>query len=215
MLKLMPIALSALVGIVALGVGGYEPWAMFALEVSAVLLSGSLVASVVFETSPGARERNVAIARSQRRQLFGKHPSADVEITPPESSGGEHEHTTKPNTGSGFERFYVFGFPFRRTGVGALALALTTWMVLSLIPLSASWLSLLSPTALSHRNEIATLVSGETITSAPWSVAPFLSHQDVLLWLAYLMVFWVTYHVAASPRAARRLTVAIVLVGIA
>ena len=211
----MPIALTALVGIVALGVGGYEPWAMFALEVSAVLLTGALVASVVFETAPGEREGNVAIARSQRRQLFGKHPSADVEITPPESPGGEHENTPAPSVGGGFERFYIVGYPFRRTGVGALALALTAWMMLSLVPLPASWLSLLSPTAFSLRNDIATLASGEAITSAPWSVAPFLSYQDLLLWLAYMMVFWVTYHVAASPRAVRRLTVAIVLVGIA
>ena len=215
MLKPIPIALAALVAIVAFGIGGYEPWAMFVLEVSAVVLTGWVVASVVFETTRADRERNVAIARSQRRQLFSKRPSADVEITPPGSSVGEQKRSTEPNAGGGFERFYIFGYSFRRTGVGTLALAITVWMGLSLVPLKASWLSLLSPTALSLRNEIETLVTGEAITSAPLSVTPFLSYQDVLLWLAYLMVFWVTYHLAASSPAVRRLTVAILLVGIA
>ena len=215
MLKLIPIALAALVGIVASGIGGYEPWAMFVLEVSAVVLTGWVVASVVFETTPTERERNVAIARSQRRRPFGKRPSADVEITQPGSSLGEQQHPTKPSADSGFERFYILGYPFRRTGVGTLVLAITVWMGFSLVPLKASWLSLLSPRALSLRNEIETLVTGEAITSAPLSVTPFLSFQDVLLWLAYMMVFWVTYHVAASSLAVRRLTVAILLVGIA
>ena len=215
MLKLMPFALAGLVGIVVFGVGGYEPWATFVLEVSAVVLTGWVVASVAFETTPGERERNVTISRSQRGQLFGKRPSADVEITPPAGTLGEREHSAKPSAGSGFERFYIFGYPFRRTGVGLLALAITLWMGLSLVPLRASWLSLLSPRALSLRNEIEMLVTGDAITLAPLSVTPFLSYQDVLLWLAYLMVFWVTYHVAASSRAVRRLTVAILLVGMA
>ena len=107
MLKLIPIALAALVGIVASGIGGYEPWAMFVLEVSAVVFTGWVVASVVFETTPTERKRNVAIARSRRRRPFGTRPSADVEVTPPGSSLGEQEHPTKPICAYGVSKLAI------------------------------------------------------------------------------------------------------------
>jgi O-antigen ligase len=213
-------ALAALIGIVAWGLGGYAPWATLVLQVACVALTGWLVTSVLFSTNREARERNVTIARSQRRfSLFGfggKRRTSEVEILAPDDPvDPDAKPTAARSTPDGAGSFYVLGYPFRRTGVGMLTLAITLWMVLSLVPLWASWLAVVSPKAFALRNEIAALMSDDPVASAPWSVTPFLSYQDVLLWIAYLMLFWVTYHVASSSRAIRRLSVGLVVVGIA
>ncbi len=219
----MPFALAALIGVVAWGLGGYAPWAMLFLEIACVALTGWLVTTVVFSTSRTTRERNLAIARSQRRfwGLFrkgGRRSTSEVEIlTPPDPVDRETKPPAPqhPDAPPGPAAFYVFGYRFTRTGVGTLALAITTWMGLSLVPLWASWLAVVSPRALALRNEIASLINGDAVTSAPWSVTPFLSYQDVLLWIAYMMVFWITYQLAASSRSVRRLSVGLVAVGVA
>jgi O-antigen ligase len=228
----VPIALAALVGIVAWGLGGYAAWAMLVLETASVVLIGWLLAGVVFSTSSAQRERNAAIARSQRRSLFriGVARPGEVEIVEPPAPGNL-ESTAKPNTsdqtsskpdaraergaGVGPGTFYILGYPFRRTGVGGLALAITAWMGLSLVPLNASWLGIVSPSALNARTEVAALKGTDVVAAAPWSVTPFLSYQDILLWIAYMMLFWITYQIAASTRAVRRLSLGVLLVGVA
>lgn len=221
MIRMMPFATVALVGIVAWGLGGYAPWAMLVLQVTSVSLAGWLVFTVVFGTSPATRKQNAATARSSRRARgwlgFAKGGSA-VEILPPArlSDGNvERPSSSGPDKDDRTGLFFVCGYPFRRTGVGWMALAMTTWMALSLVPLRASWLRLVSPIAASFRNEVATLTGGGPLTSAPWSVTPFLSYQDLLLWIAYLSLFWVSYHIAASSRAARRLTMGLFALGVA
>lgn len=193
-----PIALVAVVAVVVWGAGGYAPWAMLTLELAALTLAGALIATVVLRTSGAERRRNKAAGKSR----------SDVEILSPSSD-------SSPG-GPGFrEPLYVLGYPFRRIGPGYIVLALTIWMALSLVPIRASWLATLSPRAALLRASADALLGSEVgATGAPWSLTPFLSYQDLLLWLAYVMLFWVSFHVASSYRSVRRLSLGLVLLGV-
>jgi O-antigen ligase len=196
----LPFAVVGLVAVVAWGVGGYEPWASFVLELGALALAGTAFFAIVFRTSREERERNLRIRRSQKRA------SADVEFLDP--SSGE------PAAGPFRDAFLWMGYPFRRHGGLSLVLVATIWIGLSLVPLPPSILSVLSPKAFTLKTEALALFDRE-LAWAPLSVTPFLTFQDLFLWLAYVMVFFVTYHVVDSSRATRRLTASLLLLGIA
>ena len=209
----LPVAIVLAIAVVTWGGGGYAPWAMLALELSALALAAWLVATIVFATSRSDRERSAAMTRARSRS-FLKRRSATVEI--PEPSSVVDGETLKLVGDRHHDTFYILGYGFRRVGSQTVILMLTVWIALSLTPLPLSWLSILSPRALQLKTEALSLsgASGET-TAFAWSLVPFLSYQDLLLWLAYLMLFWVSYHVADSSRAARRLSLGLVGLGIA
>jgi O-antigen ligase len=195
-----PFAVAALVAVTAWGVGGYEPWASLFLELGALLLGGWLFLSVLFRTSREERQRFLAIRRSQKKG------TAEVEILEPSSSMATSVPYRDP--------FYWMGYPFRRNGVGFLLVLATLWVALSLVPLPSTALALLSPKALAVRSEAEALL-GRELGFAPWSVTPYLTFQDLLLWIAFVLVFVVAHHTVASRRGVRRLSVCLVLVGVA
>jgi O-antigen ligase len=195
-----PFAVAALVAVTAWGVGGYEPWASLFLELGALLLGGWLFLSVIFRTSREERHRFLAIRRSQKKG------TAEVEILEPSSSMAASVPYRDP--------FYWMGYPFRRNGVGFLLVLATLWVALSLVPLPSAALALLSPKALAVRSEAEALL-GRELGFAPWSVTPYLTFQDLLLWIAFVLVFVVAHHTVASRRGVRRLSVCLVLVGVA
>jgi O-antigen ligase len=198
--SITPFVIAALVGVVAWGVGGYEPWAGLALELGALALFAWLFARTLFGTSAEERERFLAIRRSQKRG------SAEVEILEPAAA--------KTVRGLFRDPYYWLGYPFRKNGAGLLLLLASAWLGLSLVPLPASWLALLSPSGFAYRSEAEALL-GREVSFAPWSVAPFLTFQDLLLWVSFVLLFLVTHHVVSSSRAARRLSLALFLVGVA
>ena len=210
---ILSVALVGSLGVVAWGIGGYAPWATLVLELSAIALTGGLIAGVLGRTSRAEHRQNLAIARSRRR-VFGKRPTADVEILSPL----EREGTSSANETSGPypDPFYMLGYPFRRVGIGLGIVALTLWIGASLVPLPLTWLTWWSPKAFELRSEVSGLLENEALTAfAPSSLTPFFSYQALLLWLAYAMLFWVSYHVADSSRAVRRLSLGLVFVGVA
>jgi O-antigen ligase len=196
--SLVPIALAALLGLVAWGVGGHEPWASFALEIGALALGSLLALRVLFGTSAEDRERYLRIRRSQKRG------SADVEILDPSPSAPVEPFR---------EPFYWMGYPFRRNGAGLLIVLTTIWILLSLVPLPMPVLAVLSPRAHQLRIEVYSLVGGEP-EPAPWSTTPFLTFQDLLLWIACVLLFLAAHHAVSSSRATRRLALSLVLLGV-
>ncbi|HJS72892.1 MAG TPA: hypothetical protein VJ921_01300, partial [Vicinamibacteria bacterium] len=200
MLLWAPFAVALLVAVTAWGVGGYEPWASFFLEMGALSLAGFVFLSVVFQTSREDRRRFLAIRRSQRKG------TAEVEILAPSSGAPASVPFRDPH--------YWLGYPFRRNGIGFLLLLATSWLLLSLVPLPAAVLAVLSPKSLAVRSEAETLL-GREVGLAPWSVTPYLTFQDLLLWLAFVMLFLVTHHIIGSRRAVRRLSAGLFLLGVA
>ena len=199
MLGALPFALVALVGVVAWGVGGYAPWAALALELGAFALFAWLTGAVLLATTAEARARYLSLAKRQGRQ------SEDVEILTPSRSSAE---------GPFREPYYVLGFPFRRMGAVVWLGLLTVWAAGSLVPIPPSLLSVVSPRAFALRGEAASL-TGATLGWTPTSVTPFLTSQDLLLWVAYALLFVVTYHVSDSPKAVRRLSLSLLFLGAA
>jgi O-antigen ligase len=195
-----PFALAALVAITAWGVGGYAPWASLFLELGAMFLWGWLFSSIIFRTSREDRQRFLAIRRSQKKG------TAEVEILEPSSSASASVPYRDP--------YYWLGYPFRRNGIGLLLVLATLWVALSLVPLPSAALAVLSPKALAVRSEAEALL-GREVGLAPWSVTPYLTFQDLLLWIAFVLIFLVTHHAVASRRGVRRLSVCLVLVGVA
>jgi O-antigen ligase len=194
-----PFAIAGLVAITAWGVGGYEPWASLFLEMGALVLGGFLFSSVVLRTSREDRLRFLAIRRSQKKG------SAEVEIVEPSGAS-----TRVPFR----DPYYWLGYPFRRNGIGLLLVLATLWLAFSLVPMPSAALALLSPKSLAVRQEAAALL-GREVGFAPWSVTPYLTFQDLLLWIAFVLIFLVTHHAVASRRGVRRLSVSLVLVGVA
>jgi O-antigen ligase len=196
----MPLALAALTGLTAWGVGGYEPWAALALELGSVFLAGFLFVRTLFRTSREDRERFLAIQRSQRRGTI------EVEIVEPTPTGSPRAPYPDP--------FFFLGYPFRKNGIGLLLALATVWVVLSLVPLPLPVLALLSPRALAIRSEAEGLLGRET-SLAPWSLAPFLTFQDLLLWIAFVALFVAAHHAVSTRKGARRLSIGLLLVGVA
>jgi O-antigen ligase len=196
----MPLALAALTGLTAWGAGGYEPWAALALELGSVFLAGFLFVRTLFRTSREDRERFLAIQRSQRRG------TTEVEIVEPTSTGSPRAPYPDP--------FFFLGYPFRKNGVGLLVSLATVWVVLSLMPLPPAVLALLSPKALAIRSGAEGLLGRES-SLAPWSLTPFLTFQDLLLWIAFVALFVAAHHAVSSRKGARRLSIALLLLGIA
>ncbi len=195
-----PFAVAALVAVTAWGVGGYEPWASLFLELGALFLGGWLFLGVLFRTSREERQRFLAIRRSQKRG------TAEVEILEPSASTTPSVPYRDP--------YYWLGYPFRRNGIGLLLVLATLWVALSLVPLPAAALAVLSPKALAVRTEAETLL-GRELGFAPWSVTPYLTSQDLILWIAFVLVFVVAHHLVASRRGVRRLSASLLLVGVA
>lgn len=194
-----PFAVAALVAVTAWGVGGYEPWASLFLELGALVLAGWLFVSVVLLTSREDRQRFLAIRRSQKRG------TTEVEILEP-SGEAARAPFRDPN--------YWLGFPFRRNGFGYLLALATLWISLSIVPLPSAVLAVLSPKSLALRAEAEALL-GREVGHVPWSVTPYLTFQDLLLWIAFVMIFLVTHHVIASRRGVRRLSMCLFLIGVA
>jgi O-antigen ligase len=201
-LTLAPYAIACLLAVVAWGLGGYEPWAGLALEISALALAGWLFASILLTTSREERLLHLRFRRSQKRG------SAEVEILTPSAPGGVPAPVGRPDAS------YWFGYPFRKNGAGGLILLATAWMGLSLVPLPMAALSVLSPKAFAIRHEVGALL-GRDPSYSPWSLTPFLTLEDLLLWLAYVMLFLVTHHLASFSKASRRLTACLLVLGIA
>ena len=65
-LPVAPVTIVLAIAVVTWGGGGYAPWAMLALELSAIALTAWLVAAIVFSTSQSDRERSAAMSRAQR-----------------------------------------------------------------------------------------------------------------------------------------------------
>jgi O-antigen ligase len=195
-----PFALSALVAVTAWGVGGYEPWACLFLELGALAIGGTFFLSVVFRTSREDRERFLALRRSQKKG------TAEVEIVEPPSSGSGRAPFRDP--------YYWMGYPFRRNGVGLLVVLATLWLALSLAPLPPAVLALVSPKAYGVWSEAEALL-GRGPSSAPWSLTPYLTLQDLLLWLAFAAIFLVAHHAVASRRGVRCLSLCLFLIGVA
>jgi O-antigen ligase len=166
----------------------------------ALLLAGIAFLSILFQTSRGDRLRFLAIRRSQKKG------SAEVEILEPSSGTSTRAPFPDP--------YYWLGYPFRRNEIGLLLVLATLWLVLSLIPLPSVLLAVLSPKALAIRSE-AEFLLGREVGLAPWSVTPYLTFQDLLLWLAFVMIFLVTHHSVASRRGVRRLSGSLFLIGVA
>ena len=193
----------ALLALVAWGVGGYAPWASLALELGAFALFAVLTLRTLVQTSREARHRNLTLSRRQRR--------ADVEILTPGEVDGEAKLVSGPYR----ETVFLFGYPFRRHGLGLLLGLLTGWIVMSLVPLPAEIIAQLSPKAVELRQGAAALLGATDLGATPWSLAPFLTFQDLLLWFAYIMLFLVAFHLADSAMAVRHLSRSLLVLGIA
>ena len=204
---------AAIVGVSAYGLGGYAPWAALVIQLGAIALTGVVVTTVLFRTSRRTRETNRAIAK--RHSWFGPRTSTEVEfVTPNSSSGVETAEREAPEIRFRDPIFW-WGYSFRRTGGEWIAVGLTAWLALSILPLTSSLLSVVSPRALSLRAEAMSLVGSSALEWAPTSLTPFLTFQDLLLWIAYVCLFWVTFHLAQDARSVTVLSMGIVLLGVA
>lgn len=218
MLRPMPYALALYILGVALGRGGYAPWASLLFQAGAAGLLLWTVAGIVWETSARERERNRELSRAWRRLplrtrhraiglalrilTLGRFRGAtdlDVEILLPGSERKARDGRSRASTS------YILGYPFRRTHLGVPLLLLTLWIGLSVTPVSKGWLDDLSPQALSLRAEAESL-SGRQADTSPWSLAPFLTWRSLWLWLACMALFYVSVHLSENPIRVERLS---------
>jgi O-antigen ligase len=227
----MSLAIALLVLVVALGLGGYAPWATLVLEMGASALILWCLVDILWGTRPEERAFHVEQNRVWKKMplltrhpnlgtalhavtlglVSGKHKGPEVEILPP---GGEAFDESQSRNREQY--FFWGGYPFKRTGLGLPVILLTFWMVLSLVPLDESSLAGLSPTAHALRHEAQTLTNPQAgIGSAPWSLAPFFTLRSLWLWAAYLGLFYFGVHLAADPARVERLSLFLFVVGIA
>ena len=219
-----------LVVVVALGRGGYDPWAMLVLELGAA----GIVLWLMVEVLWGTRSEERALYLEQKRAwkrlpFFARHPdlasvfrlltvggfpkrygTPDVEILPPGVPVRQIE-SDRAKT-----HLILLGFPFKRTGIGLPVLLLTLWMVASIVPLRRGLLEFVSPQAHSLRLEAESLMEPPpgSPEPAPWSLAPFLTLRSLWLWFAYLGLFYAAVHLAQDVRRVEKLTGLLLLVGI-
>ena len=213
----MTLVLALLVVIVTLGRGGYAPWATLALELGAAACVLTLTLRTLFATKDeaSARERRHRAWKRMRfhvrhpglgRWLTRRAPAPDIEIV---LSGEGEDESIELDVG---RYLYVRGIPLKRTGLGIPLVLITTWIALGLVPLGSDVLASVSPEA--HRWWSGALeLEGESLTSAPWSLAPFVTFRAVWLWLAVLSVFVLALGCARDAAGSVRLGFLLLLVG--
>ena len=214
----MHVLLVLLIMIVALGRGGYDPWATLVLELGAVGFALWLVLDVIKRTGPAERRRILEQQRALKRLPFlERHPwirlrkrrRTQVTILPPGSFDDEESVSFDDRS-----HVVVLGFPFKRTGLGVPIFLLSLWIAVSLVPLDPTWLEAISPEAYSLRSEVEPLVGGE-VGPSPLSLAPFLTLRDLWQWISYLILFYAAFRLSERSKNIENLTLGLFLCGIA
>ena len=137
------------------------------------------------------------------------HKRNDIEILPP----GQPDLSSFPRSRARYVT--LFGFPFKRTGLGWPLAAFAVWIAVSVVPIDGSWLAVLSPQAHALRVETAMMGSAATaFDSAPTSLSPFLTLRSLWLFFACVALVFVGSHLASSPRRVERLTQLLFLTGV-
>ena len=211
------LTLTLLVVIVTLGRGGDAPWATLVLELGAAACVLTLTLRTLFAS------RNEASARARRHRAWKRMPfhvrhpglgrwltrralAPDIEIVLPGEGAGE---AIELDVG----RYYYFrGIPLKRTGLGIPLVLITAWIPLGLIPLGSDVLASVSPEA--HRWWSGSLeLAGESLTSAPWSLAPFVTFRAIWLWFAVCAVFVLALRFARDVEGSVRLGFLLLVAG--
>ena len=207
---MMPIFIALLILVVALGRGGYHPWATLVLELGAAGLLLWLVFDVLRKTSPEERKRLIEQRRAWKRLPRRARRDANVTILPPGSPLDEETGELDQNA-----HVLLLGYPFKRTGLGLPLLLLSIWLGLSVVPLPSELLGAISPEAYSIRQEtVALSYAAPTIGAEPLSLAPFLTLRSLWQWMAYLALFYAAFCVAGDAQRVERLTFLLFLGGI-
>ena len=131
----MHVLIVLLIMIVALGRGGYDPWATLVLELGAAGFALVLVFEVLRKTGSQERRRLLKQRRAWKKLPRKARRRSDVTILPPGSTADEESYDPAPEN-----HFLVLGFPFRRTGLGIPILLLSLWIVSSLVPIKSALL---------------------------------------------------------------------------
>jgi len=223
----LPFALVLLLAAVAWSWGGYDPWALLALELG----SACLVLGIVLRDAWAPPEETEAIRSRfeawRRLPFWVRHPELagvvrfftlggfprrtsgpEVEILLPGSGGRASVELDLAREG------FLLGRPVKRTGLLAPLALLTVWVALSLVPLSRPVLSSLSPEAASLRTEAERLLDSEP-SAAPWSLAPYQSLRGLWIWFAVVGLFYASLRCARTREGAWRLSLGLVLLGAA
>jgi len=206
----MPILVALMILVVALGRGGYHPWATLVLELGAAGLLLGVVFDVLRKTSPERRRRLIRQRRVWKRLPRRARRDPNVTILPPGSPLDDEAGELDQN-----DHVLLLGYPFKRTGLGLPLLLLSIWLGLSVVPLPSELLRAISPEAYSFRQDTAALSSGEpAIGAEPLSLAPFLTLRGLWQWVAYLALFYVAFCLAGDAKRVERLTFLLFLGGI-
>jgi O-antigen ligase len=223
----LPGALVALLAVVAWDWGGYDAWAVLGLELGTAAL---LLVLVWHRGAHGSEAAELAERRAEawkRLPFWVRHPelatvvrfvtlggyprrtsSGDVEIVLPGSAGKASVELDLANEG------FLLGHRVKRTGLLAPFTFLVLWIGLSLLPVSRSALSAISPDAAALRTETEGLL-GESPSSAPWSLAPYQSLRGLWLFVAVAGIFFLAFRAARTSEGARRLGLGLLLLGAA
>ncbi|MGH9463014.1 MAG: hypothetical protein ACRD1X_17530, partial [Vicinamibacteria bacterium] len=206
---MMPILIALLILVVAVGRGGYHPWATLVLELGAAGLLLWIVFDVLRKTSPEKRRRLIEQRRAWKKLPRRARRDPNVTILPPESPLDEETEELNHN-----DHVLLLGYPFKRTGLGLPLLLLSVWLGLSVVPLPSELLGAISPQAYSFRQESAAISGEPTIGAEPLSLAPFLTLRGLWQWVAYLALFYAAFCVAGDAQRVERLTFLLFLGGI-
>lgn len=215
----MGLALVALVAIVALARGGYAPGGTLALEIGA---GCGLVWMAVYNLWPSSPDRERRHDAWRRMPLHVRHPvlgrwfgrgkaqRADVEILMPGGPGEVDDEPVELDVG---RNTYPLGLPIKRTGLGAPLVLLSVWILLSVAPVPLALLEWLSPEAGGFWREARSLLQLDAPSSAPWSLAPFLTLRSFWLWVAVVSVFFLSVSAFRRPDVAARAGLGLLVVG--
>lgn len=212
----MTLAIVVLLAVVALGRGGYAPWATLVLECGAAISIVWLGFVSLWERSETRTQRHRAWKKMPfhvrhptvgRWLSFGKTPRADVEILLPGDDGDE---PVELDVG---RYAYPLGLAVKRTGLGLPLLLLTVWLVLSVVPLNLPLLESFSPEAHRYRVEASELLGSDVPRAASWSLTPFLTLRSLWMWLSVVAVFFVMSVTHRRARAAATLGLLLLVLG--
>jgi O-antigen ligase len=225
-MRFLPAALVALLAVVGWNWGGYDPWALLALELGAAIL----VLGVLLHDTWESREKTEAIRSRfeawRRLPFWVRHAelaavvrlftlggfrrtsNPEVEILLPGSGGRAAIELDLAREG------FLLGRPVKRTGLLAPLALLTAWIAFSLVPLSRPLLASLSPEAASLRADAERLLDSGP-SPAPWSLAPYQSLRGLWIWLAVAGLFLASFRCARTREGALRLSLGLVLLGTA